>query len=172
MCFIKNTKKYPNRNNKRPTVRKQFNRIKIFELFGYKCQNSKCFSHKNKIKLLPSHFDIDHKDGNPQNNNISNAQVLCVLCHKIKSIKERKQKSNPSKKSCKSYRTLVFKDREKKCQNVFCPLNHILSIDNDELLHVDHIDEDHFNNDLSNLMILCILCHMQKTRTKCKIHSE
>jgi 5-methylcytosine-specific restriction endonuclease McrA len=29
-----------------------------------------------------------------------------------------------------------------------------------EFEHIHHIDNDHSNNDFSNLMLLCVTCHM------------
>jgi hypothetical protein len=47
---------------------------------GFKC----VVNHK----LLPKGMhltEIDHKNGNPSDNRLSNIQELCVVCHKIKS---------------------------------------------------------------------------------------
>lgn len=40
--------------------------------------------------------------------------------------------------------------------------------DNQVLLHVDHIDKNKFNHDLSNLRVLCIQCHISLHRNEDK----
>jgi 5-methylcytosine-specific restriction endonuclease McrA len=36
--------------------------------------------------LLVAQLEVDHKDGNPSNNNEDNLQTLCGCCHKYKTI--------------------------------------------------------------------------------------
>ena len=59
-------------------------RNKAIKFYGLKCQNSSCLINKNNIDLKASQFDVDHIDGNRNNNNMSNLQVLCCLCHSYK----------------------------------------------------------------------------------------
>ncbi len=57
--------------------RKHYEINKTFKK-GFKCSNCG-FEAKH-----PSQLDIDHIDGNHNNNNISNLQVLCANCHRLK----------------------------------------------------------------------------------------
>lgn len=62
----------------------------------YICSSSgrKKFPYKKYIKdrcefcgFIPVHvcqLDVDHKDGNKENNDISNLQTLCSNCHRLK----------------------------------------------------------------------------------------
>ena len=41
--------------------------------------------------FIPEHacqLDVDHIDGNHENNNISNLQTLCANCHRLKTAKQ------------------------------------------------------------------------------------
>jgi 5-methylcytosine-specific restriction endonuclease McrA len=55
-------------------------RVKIIIRDNYQCQ--KC----NLRNTNPSFFDVDHKDGNSHNNDVSNLWTLCPNCHKLKTI--------------------------------------------------------------------------------------
>ena len=64
--------------------------------------------HK-RIKLLKCSlqmFQLDHKDGNPNNNKKSNIQELCVMCHKHKSVRNNDY-APKKKKACKRSKLLV-----------------------------------------------------------------
>ena len=50
-------------------------KIQIAEGQHWKCK--KCSRSINE-----NEFDIDHKDGNPRNNDITNLRALCVKCHR------------------------------------------------------------------------------------------
>jgi 5-methylcytosine-specific restriction endonuclease McrA len=52
----------------------------LAEIFNYTCQLCKT--------QFPDYWylDIDHKDGNRQNNDISNLWTLCPTCHRIKTF--------------------------------------------------------------------------------------
>ncbi len=46
----------------------------------------------DKCGFIPKHMcqlDVDHIDGNKENNNISNLQTLCANCHRLKSIENK-----------------------------------------------------------------------------------
>lgn len=62
-------------------------------------------------------------------------------------------------KITKNYRKLAFNSYLHKCA--------VCGWDEDEdILEVHHIDEDHSNNEIENLMILCPLCHRKLTSHK------
>lgn len=48
--------------------------------------------HCEKCGFVAKHYaqlDIDHIDGNRNNNDPSNLQTLCANCHRLKTVKER-----------------------------------------------------------------------------------
>lgn len=58
-------------------------RIRIARGQRWKC--GKCGTDISDIM-----FDIDHKNSNPDDNNISNLWALCLKCHRKKTIKKSK----------------------------------------------------------------------------------
>ena len=46
------------------------------------------------IPTVPSQMDIDHIDGNHNNNDKSNLQVLCANCHRLKTYQNQDWSSN------------------------------------------------------------------------------
>lgn len=61
--------------------------------FSSRCTTCKRHGRRNKdirchrcgfIALDPVQLDVDHKDGNPSNNELSNLQTLCANCHRLK----------------------------------------------------------------------------------------
>ena len=46
-------------------------------------------NHCGFVALHPCQLDIDHIDGNRDNNDRSNIQTLCANCHRLKTILER-----------------------------------------------------------------------------------
>ena len=55
-------------------------RARAFREFAHKCASC---GYSKTIKMM----DVDHIDGNRENNNISNLQILCVWCHALKTRK-------------------------------------------------------------------------------------
>lgn len=62
----------------------------------------------------------------------------------------------------KNYRKQAFRKYEHKCS--VCGWN-----EDEDILEVHHIDENHENNDLKNLKILCPICHRKLTSHKYKL---
>lgn len=54
-------------------------RKRALEKYGAAC--IQCGYDENILAL-----EVDHIDGNRQNNNLGNLQVLCANCHKIKTL--------------------------------------------------------------------------------------
>ena len=46
------------------------------------------------IPIIPSQMDIDHIDGNHNNNDKSNLQVLCANCHRLKTYQNQDWSAN------------------------------------------------------------------------------
>ena len=65
---VKNRKRERNKNILRPY-------LKFKKLYCEKC---------NFIPVHLCQLDVDHIDGNHQNNNINNLQTLCANCHRLK----------------------------------------------------------------------------------------
>lgn len=61
-----------------------------------------------------------------------------------------------------SYRLSALKHYGEQCQNKNCDLS-IIDIPV-EMLDVHHIDENRSNNELKNLIVLCVYCHAKLTR--------
>lgn len=62
--------------------------------------------HKNNecsiCGFIPVHkcqLDVDHIDGNKQNNNINNLQTLCANCHRLKTHLQKDYIKKPATKS-------------------------------------------------------------------------
>ena len=65
----------------------------------------------------------------------------------------------------KNYREQAFRAQEHKC--AVCGWN-----EDEDILEVHHIDENHNNNDLTNLKILCPICHRKITSHKYKLVND
>lgn len=56
-------------------------RINALSFYGKKCSNTNCDITKAKIEIKEEMLDVHHKDGNRENNDIDNLEVLCIWCH-------------------------------------------------------------------------------------------
>ena len=56
-------------------------RKRALETYGHTCMNPDCEVTKSKIDIPIKLLDVDHIDGNRDNNDIENLQILCVWCH-------------------------------------------------------------------------------------------
>lgn len=63
------------------------------------------------------------------------------------------------------YRRIAFEHHGKKCE-------HCSYDERTTLLDVHHIDSNRNNNDPSNLMVLCVLCHAAVTRRLARIENR
>jgi hypothetical protein len=73
-------------------------------------------------------------------------------------LKKAKRETNQNKKNkSRRYRKIAFLFKEKKCE--VCGYD-----EHDFCLDVHHLDEDCLNNELSNLIILCAMCHRKVHR--------
>jgi len=59
----------------------------IRERYKYTCQICKM---RNDLKGF---MDIDHKDGDRNNDDVNNVWILCPNCHRIKTIRDRENKN-------------------------------------------------------------------------------
>ena len=63
-------------------------RQKVMRAIGWKCQRKGCGKRINSLT-----GEIHHRDGNPDNNNISNLRAVCIPCHKQLSEAQRKRRA-------------------------------------------------------------------------------
>lgn len=55
--------------------------------YSYKQHRKSACEVCNFIPEHPCQLDVDHIDGNKQNNEINNLQTLCANCHRLKTYK-------------------------------------------------------------------------------------
>jgi 5-methylcytosine-specific restriction endonuclease McrA len=94
----------------------------------------------------------------------------CAVCGPSVRVKESYTKKQGQKQHYRCYRQFkvgkMLSERPYKihqkdyCENVRCTA----TIEEECQLTVDHIDGDHSNNEISNLMTLCVNCHALKTQ--------
>jgi len=88
-CTNKQTSKGRGKYSRFCASHRQPNRIG--NSFRVKKKNLKtyCVLCGPEIIYHPCQLDIDHKDGNRNNNNISNLQTLCANCHRLKTFNQQ-----------------------------------------------------------------------------------
>lgn len=67
------------------TVRSMSGHVRRYVLFKFNYACSKCGWNKKNIITNQSPLDIDHIDGNSENNSESNLRLLCPNCHSLTS---------------------------------------------------------------------------------------
>lgn len=75
---------FKNRQNSSGITVTPFIKIQVLEIHGLTCVNKECLLVLKGIPFEKYFIDIDHIDGNRQNNALSNLRPLCVLCHALK----------------------------------------------------------------------------------------
>lgn len=63
-----------------------------------------------------------------------------------------------------TYRTYALSYYPHECNNSSCPVRGAGIPIPTKMLDVDHIDSNRSNNNISNLQVLCVWCHAEKTR--------
>jgi len=109
----------------------------------------------------PLVIEIDHIDGDCENHAVSNLQWLCPDCHCQKTAADRVATRNTKKSaSDRTLRERLLRDGT--LTNECCECGRGPTKNDAPLtLQLDHIDGDHFNNDVANLRIMCPNCHYQ-----------
>ena len=109
-------------------------------------------SHLSK-KVKEYQVDTSHFTGQGWNKGMSfKKKDALVYCFKGSTITSHKLKLN------------LIRDGYKKASCENCGIDKWLG--EDVVLELDHKDSDHFNNELSNLQILCPNCHALQTRLR------
>lgn len=127
-------------------------------------------------------MDVDHIDGNKENNNPSNLQVLCVNCHRLKTRLNQDHKWKCRDRVVKprlvvdaAYRNDLHPHRRCVIDQIeahpYCSWCGFKAQDLGQL-DVDHIDGNKKNNSLHNLQVLCANCHRVKTRIASDDHEH
>ena len=136
---------------------------KEFFTHFYRLKNTKlvCCSNDCKYKLIKLNSTITRK---------------CILCNKefdfVKSKNRGKRPNIYCSLECaykgkistgdSLYRKTAYENFPRSCH--FCNKD-------DNTLQVHHIDHDRFNNEISNLIILCRKCHVKLHSLMRKLHS-
>lgn len=63
---------------------KVYNIVNGYRRVGYRLNKKDICGKCGFIPIHPCQLDVDHIDGNRENNDIGNLQTLCANCHRIK----------------------------------------------------------------------------------------
>jgi len=77
--------------------------------------------------------------------------------HVCSNCKTREQKGLPMRDGVKSYKKTFCENRDERL-GFSCPVSPSFQLPNG-VLHGDHIDGEHENNEMENLQTLCSICH-------------
>lgn len=131
--------------------------------------NTRCHSEYKKTGRMVSCGTCD-KEIWATNSRINKSKTRKVYCNHSCASKSnnvgvcRNKTSERLKYGPKTYRRRAIKYYGADCQKKDCPIRANGIEIPEKLLDVDHIDSDRNNNLLSNLQVLCVWCHMVKTR--------
>lgn len=141
------------------------------------CQNE-CYQKPSQSALYNKHYCSNNcKNLGALKGKVVKCSTCQVEFYKSKSKLNSKRhycsiECSPRRKKgnfIKRYRSKALEHYGNKCQNKDCPiLKYNIPMD-DRLLDVDHINSNRQDCRLKNLQILCILCHVLKTRKKKEI---
>lgn len=85
-CSASTTNKVTKAGNKNPNYKhgRSSYRAKALRNFEHKCHNPECLLTPQLENIPVEMLDVDHKDNNRSNNELSNLLILCVWCHTLK----------------------------------------------------------------------------------------
>lgn len=126
----------------------------------------KCFSENSKEGEVHSCANCG-KDVYRKKSQVERSLSGNVFCSKkcsttINNSIYKSGKDSPNRRddSPSTYRKRALEDHGESCNNDDCPFNEVPV----KMLDVHHIDSDRSNNHISNLEVLCVWCHVLKTR--------
>lgn len=132
------------------------------------CQKEDAEQRSAKITLKCDYCGQEFKRAPSKIDNSKSGLHFC--CREHKDLAQRlgsgeeflKMRPDHYGTTVSDYRTLAFRTYPHKCA--------VCGWDEDEdVLQVHHIDSNHNNNDINNLMILCPICHSKITIKKYKL---
>jgi hypothetical protein len=66
-------------------------KLHLIEIYGERCLNPQCAWNFDQ---LPVRVELEHIDGNPDNNNLYNTTLLCPNCHSLTPTYKNRNKGN------------------------------------------------------------------------------
>jgi hypothetical protein len=91
LCSSCDKKAYTSKEAKEKSLisRKQYYKTRGYTSRQYTIYKTNCCVMCNFTSEFPCQFDVDHIDGNHNNNEVSNLQTLCANCHRLKTYLNR-----------------------------------------------------------------------------------